>query len=139
MLQIVPYLISMGTDNDITIRSKAHQQVKELDKKYPGFIQVTYLLRPFPNLGSAQRVFNLHVLRSCASSIVNPFSFMSFLITSLHISFGRPIFRCPPSSMFSLLCLLQSFSPHGLTISVSRLLFSHLCLPHLPLLLFLHS
>ena len=41
LLQIVPYLISMGTDNDITIRSKAHQQVKELDKKYPGFIQVT--------------------------------------------------------------------------------------------------
>ncbi|KAI0209445.1 Nipped-B-like protein [Lamellibrachia satsuma] len=39
-VQIVPYLISMGTDNDSTIRVKADQQVQELDKKYPGFIQV---------------------------------------------------------------------------------------------------
>ena len=37
-----------------------------------------------------------------------------------------------PSSMFSLLHLLQSFSPCGLTISVPILLFSHLCLPNLP-------
>ncbi|KAK2155379.1 hypothetical protein NP493_2070g00011 [Ridgeia piscesae] len=38
-VQIVPYLISMGTDSDSTIRAKADQQVQELDKKYPGFIQ----------------------------------------------------------------------------------------------------
>jgi hypothetical protein len=31
----------MGTDSDSTIRAKADQQVQELDKKYPGFIQVT--------------------------------------------------------------------------------------------------
>ena len=41
LLQIVPYLISMGTDSDSTIRAKADQQVQELDKKYPGFIRVT--------------------------------------------------------------------------------------------------
>ncbi|KAK2153386.1 hypothetical protein NP493_2320g00000 [Ridgeia piscesae] len=40
-VQIVPYLISKGTDSDSTIRAKADQQVQELDKKYPGFIQVT--------------------------------------------------------------------------------------------------
>ncbi|KAK2170493.1 hypothetical protein NP493_1150g00022 [Ridgeia piscesae] len=40
--QIVPYLISMGTDSDSTIRAKADQQVQELDKKYPGFIQVFF-------------------------------------------------------------------------------------------------
>ncbi|KAK2190753.1 hypothetical protein NP493_71g05048 [Ridgeia piscesae] len=40
-VQIVPYLISMGTDSDSTIRTKADQQVQELDKKYLGFIQVT--------------------------------------------------------------------------------------------------
>ena len=38
--------------------------------------------------------------------------------------------------MFSILHLQYS-SPHGLTISVSLLLFSLLCLPHLPLLLFI--
>ena len=48
------------------------------------------LLRSFPYLGSAHRVFDLHVLRSCASSICTCFSFMAFLITSLHLSFGRP-------------------------------------------------
>ncbi|KAK2153587.1 hypothetical protein NP493_2289g00008 [Ridgeia piscesae] len=30
----------MGTDSDSTIRAKADQQVQELDKKYPGFIQI---------------------------------------------------------------------------------------------------
>ena len=59
------------------------------------------------------------------------FSFMFFLISSLHLSFGLPIFRCPPTYMLSLLHLLQSFSPHGLTISVSLRLFSNVCLPHL--------
>ena len=55
---------------------------------------------------------------------------MYFLITSLHLSFGLPIFRCPPTSMFALLHLLQSFSSHGLTISFLLLLFSHLGLCH---------
>jgi cohesin loading factor subunit SCC2 len=41
LLQIVQYLNSKGTDSDSTIRAKADQQVQELDKKYPGFIQVT--------------------------------------------------------------------------------------------------
>ena len=82
-----------------------------------------FLLRPFLYLGSTHRVFNLHVLRSCVSSIFTPFSFMSFLVTSLHLSFGLPIFRCSPTSMFSLLYLLQSFSSHGLTISVLLVLF----------------
>ena len=62
-----------------------------------------------------------------------------FFITSLHFSFGLPIFRCPHTSMFSVLHRRQSFSPHGLTISVSFLLFSYFCLPHLSLFLFLHS
>ena len=38
------------------------------------------LLRPFPYLGSVHRVLNLHVLRSCASSIFTCFPFMSFLL-----------------------------------------------------------
>ena len=50
-------------------------------------------------------------------STSTPFFFMSFLLTSLHLSFGLPIFRCPPTSIFSLLHLRQSFSTHGLTIS----------------------
>ena len=95
----------------------------------------------FPYLGSAPQVFNLHVLRSCASSIFTCFSFMSFLITSLHLCFAFPIFLCPPTSISNIIItnLLQSFAPHGLTISVSLLSFSHLCLPHLSLFIFLHS
>ena len=96
------------------------------------------LLQAFPYLGSSHRVFNLHVLRSYASSIFTPSTFVSFLITSLHLSFCLHIFRCEPTSIIHVLHQ-QSFSPHGLTISVSLLLFSDLCLPHLPLLLFLHS
>ena len=96
------------------------------------------LLVPFSYLWSVHRVFNLHALRSCASSIFTCFSFVSFLITSLHLSFALPIFRCPPTSIFPSLHLLQSFSPHALTISVSLLLFSDLCFP-LPPSLFLYS
>ena len=40
--------------------------------------------------------FQSHVLWSCASSISTCFSFMYFLITSLHISFGLPICRYSP-------------------------------------------
>ena len=45
-------------------------------------VQVGLLFRSFfrlfPYLGSAHPVFNLHVLRSCASSIFTSFSFVSF-------------------------------------------------------------
>ena len=87
------------------------------------FMQVTHTVwsetissSAFPHSGPVHRAFNLHVL---LSSTFTRFSFMSFLITSLHLSFGLLIFRCPPTSTFSLLHLLQSFSPHVLTISVS--------------------
>ena len=66
------------------------------------------LLRTFPYLGSAHQVFNLHVLQSYASSIFTYFSFMSFLITSLHLSFGLPIILCPPTSIFHVLITTSS-------------------------------
>ena len=76
--------------------------------------------------------FYLHLfLLRVFSYIVNPPLFRS---SYLSVAADRL-----PSSMFSLLHLLQSFSLRGLTISVSLLSFSNLCLPHLPLLLFLHS
>ena len=40
VVQCVPYLICMGSDTDLNIRIKADQQLQEIDKKYPGFIQV---------------------------------------------------------------------------------------------------
>ena len=61
------------------------------------------------------------------------------VVTSLHLSFGIPILWCPSTSIFHVLHLHQSFSPHGLTISIYLLLFSHLGLPHLTLFIFLHS
>ena len=82
-------------------------------------------MRHFAYFRSVHQVFNLHVLRSCASSIYTSFSFMSVLITSLHLSVGRPIFRCPPTSMFSLLHLLQVFlSTWPNHLSVASLIFS---------------
>ena len=45
--------------------------------------------------------FNLRVLQSC-------FSFMYFLITSLHLSLGLPIFQCPPTSIFHVLITTSS-------------------------------
>ena len=107
---------------------------------YPKLCCPCTLLRAFPNLGSAHQVFNPHVL--CASSIFTHFSLCLFLFTSLHFSFGLPALRCPLTAIFHLLIATWSslfFSPHDLTISVSLLLFSHICLPHLPWLLFLHS
>ena len=47
--------------------------------------------------------------RTCLSMGVCK-SFVYFLITSLHLSFGIPIFRCPPTSIFH---LLQTLSPHS--------------------------
>ena len=42
-------------------------------------------------------------LRSCASSIFTCFSFVYFLISSIHLCFGLPIFRWPPTD-FHLPC-----------------------------------
>ena len=88
-------------------------------------------LRYFP-MWSAHRVSNLHVLRYCASSIFTCFSFMYFLITSLHLSFGFPIFRCPTTSVFHVLIATCTSFPVFLstwTISVSllRLYVWHTC------------
>ena len=78
------------------------------------------LPRPFPYLGSAHQVFNIHVLRSCASSIFTSLSFMSFLITSLHLSFGLPIFRCPPISIFHVINHYYSFFSLPLHMSMTN-------------------
>ncbi|XP_052774333.1 nipped-B-like protein A isoform X2 [Mya arenaria] len=42
-VQCVPYLISMATDSEATIRVKAEQQLQEIEKKYPGFIHMKAL------------------------------------------------------------------------------------------------
>lgn len=39
-VKTVPYLIGAQTDCDSAIRIKADQQLQEIDKKYPGFINV---------------------------------------------------------------------------------------------------
>ncbi|GIY52104.1 nipped-B-like protein [Caerostris darwini] len=39
-VQMVPYLICLGSDDDPVIRTKADQMVQEIEKKYPGFIQM---------------------------------------------------------------------------------------------------
>ena len=64
--------------------------------------------RPFPYLGSAHRVFNIHGIRYCAYSMLTMFSFVRFLVTSLHISFGLLICRCPPTYVFYVLITTSS-------------------------------
>ncbi|XP_050664265.1 nipped-B-like protein A isoform X2 [Leptidea sinapis] len=39
-VQIVPYLISMSTDTEITVSHTADKNLQEIDKKYPGFIHM---------------------------------------------------------------------------------------------------
>ena len=82
---------------------------------------------------SVRWTINLSSSSSSAFSLlgVGASSFQSPILQSLDLSFGLPIFRCPPTSMFSLLHILQSFSPHGLIISVLLFILSHLCLLHL--------
>ena len=89
--------------------------------------------------------FQCPLPRYCDSSIFNCFTFMSFLTTSLHLVSASylSVSDCPSTSIFHVLnnCLglFQSFSLRGLIISVSLLLHSHLCFPHLSLLFLLHS
>ena len=54
-------------------------------------------------IGSPHQVVNLHLLRSCVSSIFTTFSVMCFLITSLHLSYGLPMCQCPLTSIFHVL------------------------------------
>ncbi|KAH9491444.1 hypothetical protein Btru_032197 [Bulinus truncatus] len=42
-VQCIPYLISMGTDTEQSIRVKADQQLQEIEKKYPGFTHMKAL------------------------------------------------------------------------------------------------
>ncbi|GBM90286.1 Nipped-B-like protein [Araneus ventricosus] len=43
-VQIVPYLVCLGSDDDPVVRTKADQLLQEIEKKYPGFIQMKAML-----------------------------------------------------------------------------------------------
>ena len=66
---------------------------------------------------------------ACASSIFTCFSFMYFRITSLHLRFGRPIFRCPPTYIY----LLITTSPVIISFGVHPLPSSHYYVFSLPI------
>lgn len=40
LFQIVPYLICMSTDVEVTVSHTADKQLQEIDRKYPGFIHM---------------------------------------------------------------------------------------------------
>ena len=84
------------------------------------------------NLGSAHRVFNLHVPRSCAYSIFTCFSFMYFLITSLPISCGLPSFRYPPipCSHYNIFLCNVFLSTSPIHLSIASLIFSLMFTTH---------
>ena len=70
-------------------------------------------------------------------SVCTPFSFMSFLITSLHPSFGLPIFQCPPTTIFQVLIttsssvFLATWSNHLSHFSYFLTYVCHTCLAHI--------
>ena len=90
-----------------------------------------FLLHPFSLFGVGALSFQSPCSPVC-SSIFTHFSFMYFLLTSLHLCLGRPMFQCPSTSMFSLLHLLQFSSPHGLYthLSLASLIFLIKALSH---------
>ena len=97
--------------------------------------------RLFPYVDSSHCVFIIEVLRFCASSLCTHLSFKYFFYniippTSVLVFLSLGVHSLP-SSYFSLLHLPLSFSPPVPLISVSHLYFSHLCLPYLPLFIFL--
>ena len=55
----------MGSDCDNAIRIKADQQLAEIDKKYPGFIQVCVVFYPTAFKASADIAFT-HCVRKGA-------------------------------------------------------------------------
>ena len=88
----------------------------------------------FLHLRSAHKVFILHVLPSCASSLCTPFSFMS-----LHLSFCLPMSRCPLISIFYVVIttsssVFLSLWPNHRSLA-SQIFLTYFCHP----LLFLQS
>ncbi|KAJ2952749.1 hypothetical protein O0L34_g7104 [Tuta absoluta] len=63
-VQIVPYLIAMSTDTEITVSHTADKNLQEIDKKYPGFIhmkaqlgiKLSYQLQKILQVGSRSRI-----------------------------------------------------------------------------------
>ena len=62
----------------------------------------------------------------CASAIFTCFSSMCFLTTPLCLSFGLPIYQCPPTSMFSVITTSSSvfLSTCPIHLSLTSLIFS---------------
>ena len=105
------------------------------------FVIHILLIRPFPYLRSAHRIFKLHVIRSCASLLL-----LLFLIRVFSYNITPTQFRSSHLSVsthFHVPCSHSVCAPYCLTMSVSRLLFSsythydrnselvmHACLSH---------
>ena len=96
---------------------------------------LTHLLllpRPFPYLS---RRIEFSITTFSGLVLIYRYSFRmrvfsSFLIISLH-NLASYLSVSTQFNVIITIYLPHYFSPHGLTISVSLLLFSHLCLPHL--------
>ena len=77
--QCVPYLICMGSDCDTNIRIKADQQLADIDKKYPGFIQMkaqqgvkmSYRLQDVLHQDPTQPIRGMRVQENSTASLCN--------------------------------------------------------------------
>ena len=111
-----------------TIEKKKNSTRNKSQTQRARAYEVTSFLSTDCEFGTETCSKDVYSLRPRSSA----FSLFGVSASSIH-SFAHFPVLC---FMFSLLHLLQSFSIHVLTMSVSLLLFSHLSVPHLPLFLF---
>ena len=89
------------------------------------------LVLPYPHLGSVLRGLILSVLRgstlpSYSCACYTPVTFMLYM-TSLYLSFGRPFFRCPLTSIFRFsLPHPLSLSPHVQTTDLYNYIYNRI-------------
>ena len=91
------------------MRSQVGHNVGERLSIWTGFkyglllLLLLLLLSAFSHQGSPQRIFNLQLLLSSASSSFTSTSAMSSFTTSINLLFGLPRFLFPGNSIFSIL------------------------------------
>ncbi|GFU63535.1 nipped-B-like protein [Trichonephila clavipes] len=109
-VQMVPYLISLGSDDEPVVRTKADQMVQEIEKKYPGFIQMKAMLGVRMSFKMQQLIHNQDDILRGFRSPEAPVSRNGFLYTVM-----RSTRQSRRAFLFSLLKLFDEQAKTPLT------------------------
>ncbi|GFT96763.1 nipped-B-like protein [Nephila pilipes] len=109
-VQMVPYLISLGSDDEPVVRTKADQMVQEIEKKYPGFIQMKAMLGVRMSFKMQQLIHNQDDILRGFRSPEAPVSRNGFLYTVM-----RSTRQSRRAFLFSLLKLFDEQAKNPLT------------------------